>query len=99
MATKKKPTMAEIKKKIEKNSPFYFDRKTMKHFGQTMKSFKVHQTPKGRVFIYAKTQSLDHRTGKYRDMGYSIREFIDNGMDSDLKVTRFQSVAEMKKTL
>lgn len=44
-----KPTIQEIKKG---RSPF-FDRDTMKHYGQTMKDFKVEESPTGRIFIYA----------------------------------------------
>ena len=81
----KKPTMAEIKRNTKKLNPFMFDKKTMQFFGQRMSDFKVHQTQKGRIFIYAKSFATDYRTGKKEFMGYTIKEYIPRGMNSDLR--------------
>tara|TARA_R100001086_G_scaffold33095_1_gene15027 strand:+ start:656 stop:970 length:315 start_codon:yes stop_codon:yes gene_type:complete len=81
----KKPTMAEIKRNTKKTNPYMFDKKTMQFFGQRMSDFKVHKTQKGRVFIYAKSYATDYRTGKKEFMGYTIKEYIPRGLNSDLK--------------
>ena len=57
----KKPTIAEIKRTTKKDSPSYFDAKTMKMFKQTMGSFKVHKSRKGNFFIYSKGYSYDSK--------------------------------------
>ena len=80
----KKPTIAEIKRTTKKDSPSYFDAKTMKMFKQTMKSFKVHKSRKGNFFIYSKGYSYDRRDGKWDFMGYSIRRYVPDGMNSKL---------------
>ena len=81
----KKPTMAEIKRNTKKKNPYMFDKKTMRDFGQIMSDFKFHKTQKGRIFIYAKSFSTDYRTGKPEFMGYTLKEYIPNGLNSDLK--------------
>lgn len=83
---RKKPTISEIKRNTKKNQPYYFDTKTLRYFGQKMSDFKVYMTKTGRVFIYAKSYDLDYRTGKKRLMGYTIREYIDKGLKSELKI-------------
>ena len=50
-----------------------------------MSDFKVHQTRSGRIYFYAKSYSTDYRTGERQFMGYSIREYIPNGLNSKLK--------------
>ena len=80
----KKPTIAEIKRTTKKDSPSYFDARTMKMFKQTMKSFKVHKSRKGNFFIYSKGYSYDSRDGKWYFMGYSVRRYIPDGMNSRL---------------
>ena len=63
------PTIYEIKRATETSAPFFFARKTLEFFGQTMKSFSVWQE-KGRVFIAAKIFDRDGQ-----DMGWTRREF------------------------
>ena len=84
VAKMKKPTIAEIKRTTKKDSPSYFDARTMKMFKQTMKSFKVHKSRKGNFFIYSKGYSYDSRDGKWYFMGYSVRRYIPDGMNSRL---------------
>tara|TARA_R110000823_G_C15739986_1_gene480697 strand:- start:44 stop:415 length:372 start_codon:yes stop_codon:yes gene_type:complete len=84
VAKMKKPTIAEIKRTTKKDSPSYFDARTMKMFKQTMKSFKVHKSRKGNFFIYSKGYSYDSRDGKWYFMGYSIRRYVPDGMNSKL---------------
>ena len=83
----KKPTIAEIKRNTSKKAPYFFAPKTLKWFGQKMSSFKVHKTKGGKIYIYAKSYSTDHRTGKENFMGYTVHEYINN----DLKNTKFKS--------
>ena len=84
----KKPTIAEIKRNTKKKAPFFFDTKTMKFFGQRMSDYKVHQCKDGKVYIYAKSYATDYRTGKRDFMGYTIQEYTNKGVNSDLKMTK-----------
>jgi hypothetical protein len=94
MAVKKtkKPTITEIKRLTVKKSPYFFDAKTLKAFGQKMSSFKVHKSKTGRIFIYAKSYSTDYRTGKKEYMGYSIRELKNNDL---IYSTKYKSVSDL----
>jgi hypothetical protein len=46
-------TIYEIKYRTAKNNPYFFDRKTMKFFGQTLRDFSVKKLPDGRYLITA----------------------------------------------
>lgn len=70
----KKPTIYDIKYDIQEKSPYFFSYKTLKFFGQTMKDFKVVQSPTGRIFIYA--PSYWHT----QFMGYTFREYSDHNL-------------------
>lgn len=70
-ATKTSYTIADIKNLTAETSPYYFTRKTLQFFGQTMRSFSVRKQPDGRIKISA--PMLDRFTG--RIMGESIRFF------------------------
>lgn len=74
------PTIYEIKAATEAKAPHYFTRKTLKFFGQTMRSFKVKKSPAGRVFIVADCYTTDN--GKRRFMGLSFREFTGDNLAS-----------------
>lgn len=65
----KRYTISEIKRASAETSPHFFDRDTLRHFGQSMGSFKVRHVG-GRVFIFAPV--------KYdgRQFSYTFREFI-----------------------
>ena len=45
-------TIYEIKKQVT-NAPFFFTTKSMKFFGQTLKSFKVRKLQNGNFYIFA----------------------------------------------
>ncbi len=66
------PTIYDIKENTFRNSPYFFSPKTLKFFGQTLKSFKVRKSPSGRIFIYAPMRDRDNRF-----MGFTFREYID----------------------
>lgn len=52
----KTPTIYEIKRLTRSTSPYFFDSKTMKSFGQTLKDFRVRKTDSPTKFlIYAKS--------------------------------------------
>lgn len=55
-------TIYQIKQNLE-NAPYFFDTKTLKCFGQTLKSFKVIKLENGNFYIYApkKNGSLTER--------------------------------------
>lgn len=73
-------TIYDIKYATLKNSPYYFDRKTMKFFGQRMSDFKVITSLGGRVFIYAQTYFWDRNINRNVKSGYSIREFTGDDL-------------------
>jgi len=64
-------TISEIKDRTEDTSPFFFNRDTLKFFGQTMSSFKVYKQDDGRYLITAPMK--DRSTGKV--MGQTERYF------------------------
>jgi hypothetical protein len=70
-------TISEIKRRTLDKSPYFFTRKTMKFFGQTMRSFSVSKQPDGRHRISAPI----FMDGKRR--GESVRFFnpVTNELD------------------
>ena len=63
-------TIYEIKQATQKTSPYFFERDTMKFWGQNMKSFKVAKQADGRFMIWAPTKD---RSGKR--IGETVRYF------------------------
>ena len=49
----RKPTIYEIAELTSKTSPYFFSKKTLKFFGQSMSSFKVYKQDDGRYLITA----------------------------------------------
>tara|TARA_R110000868_G_scaffold91696_1_gene254137 strand:+ start:197 stop:397 length:201 start_codon:yes stop_codon:yes gene_type:complete len=49
-------TIYQIKQNVQ-NAPYFFDTKTMKFFGQTLKSFKVVKLDNGNFYVYAPTKN------------------------------------------
>ena len=72
----KTPTIYDIKYDTSGRSPYFFSTRTLKFFGQTLKSFKVRQSPEGRVFIYAAMR--DRFNGRF--MGFTFREYKDHNL-------------------
>jgi len=64
-------TIYDIKRKTRESSPYYFTLKTMRFFGQTMRSFSVRKQEDGRFKISA--PMTDRHTG--RNMGTTERYF------------------------
>ncbi len=71
-------TIAEIKRRTQETSPYYFTRDTMKFFGQTMRDFKVCKQSDGRFLI---TAPMRDRNGKV--IGESKRYF--NPVNNELE--------------
>jgi hypothetical protein len=55
-------TIYEIKRRTQKTNPYFFNRSTLKFFGQTMKSFKVHKINDQ---YYKITAPIYYPTGNY----------------------------------
>ena len=72
-------TIYEIKRLSENTSPYFFVSKTMRFFGQTMRSFSVIKQKDGRFYISA--PMLDKSTG--RIMGKTERFF--NPINNELE--------------
>ena len=49
----KKLTIYYIKRLTAETSPFFFDRKTLKFFGQRINSFKIYKQADGRYLVTA----------------------------------------------
>ena len=64
-------TIYEIKDRTQETSPKYFDRKTLKFFGQTLRDFSVRKQPDGRYLVTAPIR--DRFTKK--QIGESVRYF------------------------
>jgi len=64
-------TIYEIKRLTADTSPYFFVPKTLKFFGQTMRSFSVRKQPDGRYYISA--PMIDRFTG--RNIGKTERYF------------------------
>lgn len=64
-------TIYEIKRRTQETAPYFFTTKTLKFFGQTMRSFSVRKQSDGRFKISA--PMLDRFTGK--TMGETVRFF------------------------
>lgn len=70
----KTPTIYDIKYDTKEKSPYFFSSKTMRFFGQTLKDFRVVQSPKGNIFIYAPSYWDGHIAG------YTIREYKNHDL-------------------
>lgn len=64
-------TIYDIKRLTEETAPYYFNAKTMRMFGQTLRSFSVRKQADGRYLISAPI--IDKSTG--RKQGESVRFF------------------------
>lgn len=72
----------EIKKLTKDKQPYFFSSGAMKFFGQQLNSFRVKESPSGRVFIYAPSRT-DGRL-----MGYTFREYKDGDLlDVDIETS------------
>lgn len=49
----KNPTIEQIREATLESSPYFFDAQTLRAFGQSLEAFKVVQSPKGNIYIYA----------------------------------------------
>lgn len=64
-------TIYDIKRMTQETAPYFFVPKTMRFFGQTMRSFSVKKQQDGRYYISA--PMIDKTTG--RIMGKTERHF------------------------
>jgi hypothetical protein len=64
-------TIYEIKRRSAEAAPYFFTTKTLRFFGQTMKSFSVRKQQDGRYKISA--PMVDRTTG--RKVGDTVRYF------------------------
>ena len=68
-----KPTIYNIKGRV-KNAPHFFDAKTLKFFGQTMRSFKVSRID-DRLFMLSAPMLMQSDSGMRRYAGSTVRVF------------------------
>lgn len=81
----KKPTIYEIAYIIKNESySHYFDRKTLKFFRQTLKSFTVKLSPMGNVYVYGDIYSPHGYAGR------SFAQFVH--VDGDMNNTQMKNI-------
>ena len=68
-------TIEEIKEVLQSNDHHYFDKDTLKAFGQKLSDFNVGCID-GRIFVYAKTHSGWDFPAPYPNGIYSLAEFF-----------------------
>ncbi len=78
------PSIQSIRAATLKNAPYFFDKPTLKFFGQTLGSFKVKESPRGNVYIFAKMFSPSGFCG------FTFRRFTGDDL---VLVPEFQKVA------
>lgn len=79
---KTKLTIAYIREATRQNSPHFFDRDTLKFFGQRMSSFRVWKGKSGATYIAAPMRHEDRHTGRFYTTGLTLRKFT--GADLEL---------------
>ena len=72
-------TIYQIKRLTQESSPYFFDRKSLRFFGQTMRSFRVCKQSDGRYKI---TAPITHKFGAH---GETVRFFnpLTNQLDRE----------------
>lgn len=74
------PSIAEIEEATRRKESHFFDRETMRFFGQRRNMFRVKRSPAGRIFIYAPSYWPNHDGPGVRLMGYTFREFTGDDL-------------------
>ena len=76
----------EIKRLTSKTEPYFFSRKTMKFFGQTLKDFKVKKQSDGRYLIKAPCYNIKitYLENTYKT-GYHITKRYFNPVNNKLE--------------
>ena len=72
-------TIYDIKARTQETAPYFFTRKTMKFFGQTLKDFKVKKQTDGRYKITA-----PHKDSRNILCGETVRYF--NPLNNNLEI-------------
>ena len=91
------PTISEIKEATLEKSPYYFSRDTMKHFGQTMRDFKVRVSPQGNIYIYAPVRERrpyqsDYNSVKFYSLWLFYGEDLHNINSEDVDRNSLASI-------
>lgn len=81
----KKPTIYEIRRRVEDKQPYFFSRKTLRFFGQTMRDFSVERSPKGNLYIVAPNYMVDRSVAgapRYQHVGYTVRKVAGDTLEN-----------------
>lgn len=84
----RKPTIYDIKYDVTNtdcNNHYFFSRKSMRFFGQTLKDFSVRKSPMGRIFILAPSY-FDGRIAGYTFKEYCNHTLINPKYDNGLVI-------------
>lgn len=57
-------TIYQIKQATQATAPYFFERKTLRFFGQTMRDFRTYKQPDGRVMICAPMYNNGRKIGE-----------------------------------
>jgi hypothetical protein len=57
-----KPTIYQIKEATKDTAPYFFSRRTLKFWGQTMKNFKVYKTDVPHLFLIEAKSNAPFKT-------------------------------------
>ena len=67
----------QIAARIKARQPDFFSPETMRFFGQTLRDYKVQESPMGRIFVYAPSR---HATWTFREF---VTDFLEVPMEGD----------------
>ena len=77
-------TIYQIKEKTLETNPYFFNTKTLKFFGQTLKSFNVHKISETKYLINAPIRNNGKKIG--------ITEKIFNTENNELETSKQESI-------
>lgn len=57
-------TIYQIKQATQATAPYFFERKTLRFFGQTMRDFRTYKQKDGRIMIFAPMYNNGRKVGE-----------------------------------
>ena len=93
-------TIKEIAEAVKINGSHYFDKETLEFFGQRLNSFKVKESPKGQIFIFAPSYwYVKNGSGltEHQLMAYSVAIFDPKINKLHLTGEHFNTLQEVKQ--
>lgn len=85
---KTKLSISDIRELTREKSPHFFDRDTLRFFGQRMSMFRVWKGKSGARYIAAPMRNRDRYTGRHYTVGVTFRKFTE----SDLELVDYKPI-------